>query len=115
MTKRTLTQRIAALERKFKVVAMELEVIRLTRKFKPSENMEGPKPTTVEGWLKTLPEPVRSKALKNMRGRRDRNVTNNECLRLSNAIWDAFIWHSSKEGTDYWVTEYGKAQTVEGK
>ena len=70
------------------------------------------KPTTVEGWLKTLPEPLRSELLKP-----EKLFTfNYECKYLSSAInsfwwgyeegsnefwssfWEALIWAESEEG-----------------
>jgi hypothetical protein len=108
--KKTLTQRVTALERKVRALSLKVEVLEAgKRKFMPSENMDGPKPTTILGWLETLPEPVRAKALANLLP----NHANMERDKLSWAIHGAFVWHETREGHDYWREQYRDAVDLE--
>ena len=69
------------------------------------------KPKTVEGWLKTLPEPLRSSALKQGKHLRSKRSTLSESVQTFNiwadtregfefwnSFWHALIWAESKEG-----------------
>lgn len=61
---------------------------------------EAPKPTTVKGWLETLPEPYRTQALEAMEQRK----AGLECGALSAAITKMCFWARSSQGTDYWLS-----------
>jgi hypothetical protein len=54
---------------------------------------------TIEEWLDNLPEPYRSKAIRNRAAFPSKN-------KLSNTLWravsKAFDWYESPEGYDYW-------------
>lgn len=54
---------------------------------------------TIAQWLQELPEPYRTKALNNSRGRTNRHE---EVDSLSTALMCAFFWKESPEGHDYW-------------
>jgi hypothetical protein len=53
---------------------------------------------TVKEYLETLPEPERSRALRNM----DFEKQNDQATGLEHAVWWAFKWHRSPEGYKYW-------------
>lgn len=56
------------------------------------------KPTTVIGWLLTLPQPYRTLAIRNLFECR----ADNPCQSLSQAIGDGFGWADSPERWDFW-------------
>lgn len=55
---------------------------------------------TISEWFETLHEPVRSKALKNYDGRVEKTAD------LKAAIYEAFSWHDTPEGFQYWMDRY---------
>lgn len=58
----------------------------------------------IRKWLHELPEPIRTRALKNMRDiKKDVVLTS-----ISDAIIGAFDWDSTKQGYDYWNDLYNK-------
>lgn len=63
---------------------------------------EAPKPTTIKGWLETLPEPYRTQAL----GVMWPEVSHRACSALSSAIFDMCNWHSTTQGGVYWIPVY---------
>jgi len=63
------------------------------------------KPKTVEGWLKTLPEPLRRGYL---------IYTRQKCNSLSEAIM-CISWHYSKEGYHFWKSFYDALIWAESK
>ena len=62
------------------------------------------KPTTILGWLKTLPEPERSRAIANYK-KHYKNDWNKQrkSPTMQDSIYGAFIWIDSPEGEKYWV------------
>lgn len=55
-------------------------------------------PTTVRGWLETLPEPIRERALKQC------NAPNSSCESLVSAIQQFADWSKeTKEGHSFWL------------
>ncbi len=71
------------------------------------------KPTTVEGWLMTLPEPLRSSALKYC----DARYTLANCL--SDAILKFALWSkvtdNGKDDSDFWSSFYEALIWAESK
>lgn len=70
------------------------------RKDQKLADLESPKPTTVRGWLETMPEPIRTKAL-------------SQCLRpdklassQAHAVADFMDWAKSIEGRFFWFGAY---------
>ena len=64
--------------------------------FEPAEQ-----PTTIRGWLETLPDGYRERALANMlKGCSGTSKRSN----LSDALAGAFTWVESPEGHDFWST-----------
>lgn len=63
------------------------------------KNVEPKKSTTIEGWLKTLPDGYRERALKNC-ARRERD---DACLDAATAVMSAFAWDESPEGVKFWL------------
>lgn len=53
---------------------------------------------TIRQWLSTLPEPYRAMALKNA----DVEDLDNEFESLPEAIQEAFYWHKTPEGAEFW-------------
>ena len=66
--------------------------------FEQDEDLPKPAPTTIAGWLNTLPEPYRTQALENM----DEDGGDCEADNAVQAVNRAFWWGSSPEGYDYW-------------
>lgn len=56
------------------------------------------RPTTVRGWLETLPEPYRSQAIENCKWLED------ECKFQFMAIRDSFTWKESPQGYEHWLS-----------
>lgn len=58
---------------------------------------------TIKEWLEELPEPYRSEAIENMESEVDRYTGDRieNCLR--GALFGAFIWVDSPQGTVYWA------------
>jgi len=63
------------------------------------------RPTTVGGWLETLPEPYRSRAIENCKWLED------DCHSQEKATYCAFTWQDSPQGGDYWGDVYLKSRT----
>jgi len=61
-----------------------------------------PQPTTIRGWLETLPDGYRERALANMVASGRQGET--EASDLAIAIAYAFNWASSPEGHEFWST-----------
>jgi hypothetical protein len=66
------------------------------------------KPTTVEGWLKTLPEPLRSSA-----------ISQCDCLdstsgSLLHSLENFADWDTTKERYEYWEDVCAWAESKEG-
>jgi len=64
-------------------------------------------PTTVEGWLKLLPEPQSKKALGYYYADRKKNNLQNQpeitlATNLESALKSAFLWRDTSEGVVYW-------------
>jgi hypothetical protein len=55
------------------------------------------RPTTVRGWLETLPEPYRSQAIENC------TWPDDECDSQRHAIVIAFVWDGSPQGDEHWL------------
>lgn len=53
---------------------------------------------TIKQWLNELPEPYRSQALENA----DTNVLNSKGISLIGCLMEAFNWHKSTQGFEYW-------------
>ena len=64
---------------------------------------------TIEEWLKTLPEPYRRRALKNM----NKNIKENKCCTQHAAIMDGLNWSESPQGVTYWEKLFLKLQKQE--
>ena len=63
-----------------------------------SEIVSRNKPTTVLGWLETMPEPWRGQAIASLYpGRGDKVVSS-----MKNAMNEMFWWSTTPEGKDYW-------------
>jgi hypothetical protein len=69
------------------------------------------KPTTVEGWLKTLPEPLRSSALSQSHC----IDLLNESESLSSSILSFCIWRETKEGMEFWSSFWESLIWAESK
>jgi len=65
---------------------------------KPMQPSPSVQPTTVLGWLNTLPAGYRERALAN----RDRGIDEVLASSVSNAIWKAFVWADTQEGVKFW-------------
>lgn len=61
------------------------------------------RPTTVRGWLETLPEPYRSQAIENC------EWLDRECHSQRQAI-HAFVWKDSPQHEEHWVDAYFKSR-----
>lgn len=60
-------------------------------------------PTTIKGWLQTLPEPARSQAIANAeKVYVNGNLDEVEASSIGTALLSAFKWKTSPEGTEYW-------------
>ena len=57
-----------------------------------------PDPTTVKGWLETLPDGYRERAI----SQGDKNWLDDMCGNLSDAIHDFQEWDTTEEGADFW-------------
>ena len=66
--------------------------------FDLDEELPKPTPTTIAGWLCTLPEPYRTQALENM----DEDGKDFEADSVADALHRAFWWHRSPQGYNYW-------------
>lgn len=60
------------------------------------------KPTTVRGWLETLPEPYRTQALEVMEPKR----AEKRCGSLGQALDDMIAWSKTPQGYEYWSAVY---------
>lgn len=68
----------------------------------PFRPKEPAKPTTIMGWLLTLPQPYRTLAIKNMAEKNAENY----CSDIIGAIGYGFSWAGSPEGTCFWSGVY---------
>lgn len=62
-----------------------------------------PKKLKIETWLKKLPEPHRSLALKNRKSFPKRVESETS---LAAAVWNGFSWSSTPEGGEFWQGVY---------
>jgi hypothetical protein len=76
-----------------------LEPFRSKKSMQESAQESAKEFTTIEGWLKTLPDGYRERALKNC----DPDVRYNRSRSVEHALRGAFIWSQSPEGLDFWV------------
>jgi len=66
--------------------------------FDLDEELPKPTPTTIAGWLNTLPEPYRTQAFDNV----NEENTSIEVDNAAIALHTAFAWSRSPQGFDYW-------------
>lgn len=57
---------------------------------------------TIEQWLKTLPEPLRSEAINNS----SKGALKKKVSSLRSAVCVGFIWTESDSGTEFWWSFY---------
>ncbi len=58
---------------------------------------------TIKEWLEELPEPYRSESIENMEAEVDRYTGDRMDSNLKSALFCAFIWVDSPQGTGYWA------------
>lgn len=71
-------------------------------------------PTTIKGWLLTLPEPARSQALllaETNYANCELGIDKIEASTIATALYSAFNWKHTPNGTQYWM-EVLKAATA---
>ena len=64
------------------------------------------KPTTIEGWLRTLPPDEAERALRNCSPSEEEEP----CESTDGALFQAFSWATSPEGIDYWHAIYRREE-----
>lgn len=62
-------------------------------------------PTTIKGWLQTLPEPARSQALllaETNYANCELGIDKIDASTITTALYSAFNWKHTPQGTQYW-------------
>ena len=62
---------------------------------------------TIREWLNELPEPIRSRAIRNTENESDTLLDTITDVNFKNALWVAFIWSNTPEGHNYWGSVHG--------